>query len=268
LTDATLAGYVDVLRRRRPRYIYAYASAVHVLARFVLEQGIDLSRQAPVVVFTTADMLYPSMRRTITRAFHCPVSVEYGSRDGGFMAHECPEGRLHVHADRVLLEILKGEEPVAPGELGEIVLTSLDAMGMPFIRYRTADVGAWDDRPCPCGRVLPVLRSLEGRTGDFLIGEGGRLVHGLIIADVLDAVPGIDRFRAIQADSQKVVVEILPLREAAEMPLESVRSRLQGVLGAGVEIVVNCVDSIPLAPSGKHRAVISDVAHRYFEKGE
>ena len=101
MTDAGLARYADRILQERPRYIYAYSSAAHVLADYVLKHSIDLRAAAPRVVFTTSDMLYPHMRESIERAFHCPVSLEYGARETGFVAHQCPAGGLHLHSDRV-----------------------------------------------------------------------------------------------------------------------------------------------------------------------
>jgi phenylacetate-CoA ligase len=260
-----MSRYAELIRQKRPRYIYAYSSAAYYLARFILENKLDLSKSAPRVVFTTADTLYPEMRQAITAAFHCPVSVEYGSREGGFMAHECPQGRLHIHADRAYLEIVHGEQPVASGELGEIVLTSLDATAMPFVRYRTGDIGALDPDPCPCGRVFPVLKSVEGRSSDFLLARGDRLIHGESITHIVRQIDGIAGFRVLQDELDRLSLEIVKARPDTELPIDQMRAQIARLFGYPVAVHLRFVESLAPTSSGKYRVVISTLTGRYFE---
>jgi phenylacetate-CoA ligase len=266
MSPSTMGRYADVIRRRSPRYIYAYSSAAYLLAQFILQRGIDLSPSPPRVIFTTSDNLYPHMRETITAAFHCPVSVEYGSRDCGFVAHECPQGRIHIHSDRVLLEVVRGDQPVGFGELGEIVATVLDATAMPFVRYRTGDVGALEDGECSCGRPFPILRSIEGRSSDLLLAPGDRLVHGEAITYVIRQIHGIKAFQVIQEAVDELRIEIVLSHPQVQLPRNDIRKWVEGVFGVPVRLEIRVVDDIPPASSGKHRYVISKVAGRYFER--
>jgi len=265
MTETTMAQYAELVRRSRPKYIYSYSSAAYLLAEFILKNKIDLSNSAPCVVFTTADTLHPHMRNAITQAFHCPVSIEYGSRDGGFVAHECPAGGLHVHADRVYLEIIRGDQSMPLGELGEIVLTSLDATAMPFVRYRTGDVGALDPAPCRCGRSLPLLKSIEGRSSDFLLARGGKLIHSLSVIYFLRELDGIASFRVIQDDLNSLSIEIVTTHPGVKLPLEKVRTQMQQLFGYPVSVEFKFVQSLPPTSSGKYRVVISRLTGRYFE---
>jgi phenylacetate-CoA ligase len=192
--------------------------------------------------------------------------MEYGSRDGGFLAHECPRGSLHLHTDRVIVEIVRGEAPVGAGEIGEIVLTLLDAMGMPLLRFRTGDAGALDDRPCPCGLPFPVLRSLEGRCSDYLMGRDGRLIHSEALSDILEAEGGVSRYRALQESLDCLTMEVIPA-PGQTPPLERIRARVRALLGEPLEVQVKLVDSIAPTASGKHRFVVSKLTGRYFDPG-
>jgi phenylacetate-CoA ligase len=265
MTETTMAQYAELVRRTRPKYIYSYSSAAYLLAEFILKNKIDLSDSAPCVVFTTADTLYPHMRNAITQAFHCPVSIEYGSRDGGFVAHECPAGGLHVHADRVYLEIIRGDQSMPPGELGEIVLTSLDATAMPFVRYRTGDVGALDPAPCRCGRSLPLLKSIEGRSSDYLLARGNRLIYGGSITSILTQFDGIARFRLLQDEIDHLCLEIVKTHPNVELPLDQIQARIQRLFRHPVSVEFRFVESLAPTGSGKYRLVISKLTGRYFE---
>jgi phenylacetate-CoA ligase len=265
MTEAQMRGYVDLIRRVRPRYLYGYASAVFFLAEFMLKSGLRLGPQDLRVVYTTADTLYPHMRTAIERAFGCPVAIEYGSRDGGFLAHECPKGRLHVHADRVVMETVRGTQPVPPGEAGEIVLTELDARAMPFIRYRTGDVGTFDPEPCPCGRGLPVLKALQGRASDFLLARGGRLIHGESITHVLRDLDGIARFRVIQEVEDRLTLDIQRSSPEVTLPVAEIERKIHALFGYPVAVEVRFPAEIELSASGKYRVVRSELTGRYFD---
>jgi phenylacetate-CoA ligase len=260
MTDATMATYVRALRRQRPRYIYAYASAAHFLAEHVLRAGVDLSDCAPRVIFTTSDTLYPHMRDAIERAFHCKVANEYGSREGSFIAHQCPEGGFHIHSDRVIVEILDGDRPAAPGDSGEIVITVLDAAAMPFIRYRTGDTGALAEERCRCGRVFPVFRTLDGRTEDFLVARERRLIHGQCIAHLLKEIEGVTRYRVVQENTDALSLDVVFSRPADQFPAQRLLAGLKQVFGYPVAVEIRYVDSVPLSASGKYRPVTSRLA--------
>ena len=85
-----------------------------------------------------------------------------------------PEGSLHITAEDIIVEIIDDNGQVLPaGESGEIVVTHLRTTEFPFIRYRTGDIGTLATEPCQCGRGLPVLANVEGRTTDFIIAADG-----------------------------------------------------------------------------------------------
>src|SRR6185437_1041049 len=97
--------------------------------------------------------LYDFQRRLVEKVFNCAVAMEYGARDAGLLANECPNGGFHIPAEGVLIEI---DAPDSTG-LGEIVVTNLYSKAMPIIRYRTGDVGRLLGGACSCGRGLPRL---------------------------------------------------------------------------------------------------------------
>jgi phenylacetate-CoA ligase len=93
----------------------------------------------------------------------------------GPMFTECTEQKgFHVWSDIALTEIIdpKTEEPVAPGEKGELTVTILRKEALPMIRYRIGDITSMDDSPCPCGRTHPRIQRITGRVDDMLIIRG------------------------------------------------------------------------------------------------
>lgn len=267
LSERTMKDYLNVFRKIRPRYLYCYASSIYLLAAFFKRERISASDLGLRVIFTTADTLYEPMRKLIEEVFGCPVAVEYGSRDGGFIAHECPEGgKLHIHADRVILEFLVGNRPAHPGEEGEIVLTSLDATALPFIRYRTGDIGILSDEPCLCGRPFPVLGAVEGRKADFLVTREGRIIHGHSIFKVLEYYLGEVRQYQLQQESVDRLTLLMSVGPGWQQRFElKTKERLERLFGHPLSVTFSYVDRITPAPSGKHLSVISEISGRYWE---
>ena len=75
---------------------------------------------------------------------------------------------MHLNSDHNIVEFLRDDDsPCSPGEDGRIVVTELVNFGMPVIRYEVGDRGVPSDRVCPCGRGLPLMESITGRTADF-----------------------------------------------------------------------------------------------------
>jgi len=256
LGEPALARYAAVVRAYRPQKLYGYASALALLAGYLDRTGGLPAGAAPRAVFTTAEPLYDFQRAAITAAFHCPVAVEYGCRDGGLVALECPAGALHIAAEGMHVEVLPG----APGEDGgELVLTNLESYALPIVRYRSGDIGALDPAPCSCGRGLPRLSRVDGRRTDFLVTPSGKLMHALAAIYILRDVPGLREFQVIQEALAHVRVRVVPVSELSPAARDSIVTRMSRLFEGGARIEVEVAESVASA-SGKHRYVISRVA--------
>jgi phenylacetate-CoA ligase len=240
--------------------MYGYASTFYLLARYMQSMN---RRPSPdlKVIFATAEPLFDFQRKLIEDVFGCPVSVEYGARDAGLMANECPKGGLHIPAEGMLVEI---DQP-GPDGLGEIVVTNLYSKGMPIIRYRTEDMGELDPTPCSCGRGLPRLKRVEGRRTDFLVTPSGRIIHALAIIYVLREIASVKEFQVIQEELDHVLIRVVPEASFSEEDQKIVVQRAQLALGREVCVTLERTPEIPRLPSGKFRYVISNVADAYLD---
>lgn len=255
--------FIDAIRRRRPRMLFGYPSAVDHVAAAAERDGMELNNLGARVAFVTGERLYDTQRERIERVFGCPVANGYGGRDAGFIAHECPEGRLHVTAEDVIVEIVDSDGmPVPPGQTGEIVITHLASRDFPFIRYRTGDMASLADECCPCGRTLPVLADIQGRTTDFVVAQDGTVMHGLALIYVLRDYPQIDRFLIVQESLDHVRVLVTGSASPDEKTVSSIRAGIRARLGGNVHVEIEHVDRIPAEGSGKFRYIVSHVAAR------
>ncbi|MEZ6195227.1 MAG: phenylacetate--CoA ligase family protein [Planctomycetota bacterium] len=261
LSDEDMAGFRAAFRDHGTDYVYGYASVLDRYAAFLEQRGEDLHELGLKVAVTTAETLFPDQRDRIARVFGCGVANEYGCRDGGYLAQECPSGGLHLAVDTTHVEILdEDDRPRPDGEVGTVAVTNLWSFGFPVIRYKLGDRASRLPDPCPCGRSLPLLGELGGRVTDMLLTPDGNRVHGLGVIYVLRVLPGVDRFQVVQRELDEVVVRVVPREGArAEDLRPPIEAGVRQVLGPRVGVVVELVPEIPPLPSGKHRPIVSEL---------
>ena len=261
LSDAALAQYIKQIHCFRPQKLYGYASALAFLASYMLKTGRIVDSDWPKAIFATAEPLLPHQREAIREAFHCAAVVEYGSRDAGLVAHECPAGRLHINAERIVVEIAEDQQFGEPGK-GEIVITNLLSTAMPLIRYRTGDIGRLDSAECICGRGLPSLSYVDGRRTDFLVTPSGRVVHALAIIYPIRETPGVIEFQVVQESIREIVIRLVHDTTFTETSYKSLVEKARLALNGEVSVEIRKVSAIPKLSSGKFRYVISTVAEK------
>ncbi|MCS6944252.1 MAG: AMP-binding protein [Sutterellaceae bacterium] len=261
MSPANLDRFVGRIRAVRPAMLFGYPSALSLIAAHAKRRGVPLDDLGIRVAFVTSEKLYDHQRATIERVFGCRVANGYGGRDAGFIAHECPAGGMHISAEDILVEVVDAQgRVVAPGTPGEIVVTHLATADFPFLRYRTGDIGVLSEAACACGRGLPLLAEVQGRSTDFVVAADGTIMHGLALIYVVRDLPGIDRFKIEQESLQRTRVLLVPGPEYAVDTAERIRQGLRERLGPNVAVDVEVVADIPVEPSGKYRYVTSRVA--------
>jgi phenylacetate-CoA ligase len=263
LSDEKLAAFQQALWGFRPRVLLAYASCAALFARYLRARGLEPYR--PQAIITSAEVLTPETRALIEETFACPVFNRYGSREVSVIASECSEHRgLHVMAEGLHVEVVRGGEHARPGETGAILVTDLLNFAMPLIRYRIGDVGVWDETPCPCGRGLPRLASVSGRVSDFVVGSDGRVVSGIwILHTLLAHRVSLGQMQIRQQRPGQVHYRIRPgaaFNRTADLEYLVRESRRH--LGEGTVVDWEFVDEMRSEPSGKflfcHSAVTPD----------
>lgn len=263
LSEPKLDAFVREIRTRRPAMLFGYPSVLAHIARHAAKRGQSLADAGVRVAFVTSERLYPEQREQIVRGFGCQVANSYGGRDSGLIAHECPSGGMHVSAEDIILEIVDGEgRPQPPGVAGEIVVTHMAGESFPFVRYRTGDIGVLDDRMCECGRGLPLIKELQGRTTDFVVAKNGTVMHGLALIYVVRDLPGIDKFKIVQESVDETKVLLVPGPSFDPSVAKRIETAMTERLGSGVRIDVQIVQDIPMERSGKFRYVTSKVVAR------
>jgi len=261
MSEANLDRFIERIKAKRPKMLFGYPSALAYIARHAERRNERVDGLGIKVAFVTSESLYDHQRRQIEKTFGCRVANGYGGRDAGFIAHECPEGSLHITAEDLIVELIDADGRVVPaGEPGEIVVTHLATRDFPFLRYRTGDVGVLGNRACACGRGLPTLSEVKGRSTDFVVAMDGTVLHGLALIYVVRDLPGIRTFAIVQESLERTRVSIVPEGGFDERARTTIREGIKARLGAGVAVDVDVVESIAAERSGKHRYVKSMVS--------
>ena len=256
LSEATADRFWNELAKYGPRLLVAYAGAADHWARLLGNERSPIDGLVAIVV--SAETLSEEARQRIEGCFKVPVYNHYGGRDLKFVAQECPErSGLHISSEHVLVEIVKDGRALRPGQLGEIVLTRLDNFAMPFVRYRSGDLGVLSEGWCPCGRSLPLLERIEGRVQDAIVTSDGRVISGPFFAHMLKDCLDVREFQ-VQHRESKLLRILVVLAGATEFVSRARIERLvKKHIGADMDVVFEVCEAIPLTRSGKRRVVVS-----------
>ncbi len=260
MSERKLDEFVDSLRTVRPRMVFGYPSSISLIARHAKKRGWPLDKLGVKVVFVTSERLYDEQRRDIEETFGCPVANGYGGRDAGFVAHQCPAGAMHITAEDLIVEIVDSDSCVLPaGKAGEVVVTHMATQEFPFIRYRTGDVAVLGDETCACGRGLPILKEIQGRTTDFVVAADGTVMHGLALIYAIRDVPGVENFKIIQESLDRTRVQLVTTVDFRIEYEGKIVAGMKDRLGKEVDVQLERVNNISSEASGKYRYVVSHV---------
>lgn len=263
MSERRMDEFLQVILRIKPRMLFGYASALSRLAQHAVSKGIAMGGAGIRVIFTTGETLYPQQRRVLEEVFRAPVANGYGSRDAGFIAHQCPAGSLHLSAEHLIVELVDDDgTPVPVGTMGEVVVTHLATRDFPFIRYRTGDMAVFGTTRCACGRSLPVLEAVYGRSTDFIRTPAGGAMHALALIYEVRGRAGVHAFKFLQAEDFSIELQLAAGPELTPAVEREMLTSLEHRLGPGVPIRINRLAQIPMEKSGKYRYVVSRAGER------
>jgi len=265
LSEEKIKNSLRKMNTMKPTFLIGYTSSIYTFAKFINHEDIDLKFRLTGIL-TTAEPIFDFQRDAIEKAFNCQVFDQYGCGEVNSMGFECEEHKgLHIPTERIHIEFLDLEDysPVSDGEMGRIVVTCLENYGMPIIRYDTEDLGRKKQESCSCGRNLPLMNSIVGRTIDTITLPNGHAIFGGFFVYALQDIEwikkyGIIQFQVVQKKKDYIIFKIHSQKEPSQQALESFEGLMKRHLG-DVVFNVEFVDQIPVSASGKRRYIISEV---------
>lgn len=257
LSDSELDVALDLMDQHHIEHLWGYPGSLYFLAQRAVKKGWNRPLRG---IVTWGDNLYAHYRRTIEGAFTSRIHDTYGCGEGMQIAAQCRSANTyHVHAPDVIVEGLDDEGiPVAPGAVGNIIVTRLHPGPMPLIRYQIGDMGIMGDgRLCECGRGYEVMDSIQGRDTDIVITPSGNRLIVHFFTGILEHFPEIDCFQVIQQRAESIVLRVVPAMGFSTDTVSKIVSKLHKKGASDLDIEVEVVTEIPLSPSGKRRFVIA-----------
>jgi phenylacetate-CoA ligase len=265
---ATRAGYFTLpgggmsstarlraIQEHRITVVFCTPSYALHLAETAAKEGIDLAggNVRMLIVAGEPGGSVPETRRRIENAWGARVIDHSGMTEIGPLAVECWEqpGGMHVLEGDYLADVIEPEsaQPVAAGEIGELVLTNLTRTGSPLLRYRTGDLVQLDSTPCPCGCVFARLQGgILGRVDDMIHLRGNN-VYPSAIENLLRHFPDVAEYRLVVEETAaltnlRIEIEPVPTADGAIL-IDGIRKRLRDELLFRAEVICVSPGSLP-----------------------
>ena len=228
----------------------------HVLLYFerAKQLGIDIRQTKLRMVVGVGEGWAEAYKRKVEAEYGVPFRSAYGLVETSVVSGECPEGGgMHMVMDNFIIEVIDPEtgENLIPGEEGELVITPLNNVAMPLIRYRTGDVGSLIPyEPCKCGNKHPKISFVRGRVSQFIKVRGRRILP-IDVEEVVAITPGLgDEYQIIldrpgELEMLKVKAEIRPDQNPEDMK-KKMEETIRKDLGIESE-----VELVPLGSLGR-----------------
>nr|WP_319491247.1 phenylacetate--CoA ligase family protein [uncultured Desulfobacter sp.] len=261
--------YVSQWMTWKPKCLFGYPSTFVLTVSMCRDMGINLSALKDCglhVIITTSEMLSNEDRGLISDAFEVPVFDSYGLREGGLIGHECEQGTMHCMDEQVILETIDPETLAPTDGQGELVITNIVGKAFPVIRYRTGDIVTLSQKKCTCGRTLSSIEISGGRAVEFIVTKTGKWVVGYSFIYIARMVKGIVKFQVVQEKLGEIRIRLAVDTRFPEDGKDQVRELARIRLNSDDKILVEIVDDIKPAPSGKYRPVISKVAEQLYKE--
>lgn len=261
LSPARLEAIRQQLEDQSPALLEADVEILVALAEHLKVRGVKLVARA---VIATGQALSDNTRAKIASAFGATVYSRYGAREFSGLACESGVPNEHlVFADGAVVELLVDGRPAAPGEDGEVVVTDLNNQVMPLIRYRLGDIAAALDvtTPSSCGRGLPRIGAIRGRSALTVQGTNGRFVGASFFGDLLsDYAFAIRQFRVTEDEPGVISLHVERAARYSAETMSAIEAGIRSALGQDLKISVHLGEAAPTTdaeeclPVSKHTA--------------
>lgn len=255
MQDKLLPEYIDKINQFEPKVIQAYPSAITILAKFMLENGINLKKTIKAIS-TSSEILYPEQKLLIERAFQAPVYDKYGNCEQVGVIGMQADGLYHEFMEHSYLEYLDEDNlPAEEGKIARIVGTSLINDVVPFIRYETGDMVKLHKNICSGDKIRPstLIDSIQGRcSGDVMVAKNGNLISVTAMNTHSDIFDHTHRIQYYQDTKGVVVLKIVRTDEYDEEDEQKIIKELHTKFQNQVDLYIKYVDDIPRTKRGKY----------------
>lgn len=263
-SDKGLEEILEQFRKRKFNYINGYTTCIIQLAKYLDRKELTLKQLCPSlqVCVTTSEMLLEEDRNYLIKHLGIPVLNEYGSAELGVIAMENSNYEWELNNEELFIEILDdNNNPVAAGQSGNIVVTSLYNKAHPFIRYKVGDIGVLKS----ISAKKKILLELKGRESDFAILPSGKKAAGMtfyvLTKEIMDKEGTIKEFKIIQTEVNKFRIEYSSSVEISDKKRDFIIAKLNEYLEKGLVYEFIRKDSLERTLGGKLKQFESRISN-------
>ncbi len=249
---------LERILEEQPQYLLGYANNLWGVFQAAEQRGATFPWLREVRSF--GETVHPEMREYFRDRWKLPLTDVYTTRECGYLAIQCPEhGSYHVQSESVVVEVIDDQgRHCRPGETGRVVVTPLHNFGMPLIRYDLGDY-AEVGKPCPCGRTLPVLARIHGRTRNSVRMPDGSRHWPSIGPETLAKLAPIRQYKIVQTSLEVIEVRLVVERPLTESEMAAIREHLTGKLAHRFEWKFVFPHALPPQPGYKFEDFASEI---------
>jgi len=253
------AEQAEFLARHDPSILFSFPSNIALVARHCAEAGIALPNLRTIRTF--GEVVTDDFRTLCREAWGATVSDVYSAEELGQIALQCPGGtHYHAQSEVILTEILDDSgKPCRPGQLGRVVLTPLHNFAMPLLRYDIGDYAEVGGK-CACGRTLPVLTRILGRTRNRVALPGGEQRFASFRGLQFARVAALKQYQLVQTTTERIEVRAVLHRKLTAEEEAWLTGVIRDGLGYPFEVAFVPVAAIARTASGKYEDFRSEVA--------
>ena len=259
LSNDLVSRFLTKLVRFKPALVSTYTNAMHLISREAEKQGVRI--EGLRAIQTTSEPLPPAMRDRISSIFDCEVFDKYGSRESNIVSHESPshEG-MCIQAENVYIEFI-GEDgqPTKGDEKGKIVLTTLNNMSMPLIRYETSDIASAMSGYCSSGIGLPRMSGVAGRLQDLIVSPNGDYIDAYFFSYLFMRFNEIHWFQIVQSESDRLLVRLFAPTGLSLTTRKELLDRIHHHTGYPYKVEWELLTAMPESSTGKYRLCVSEL---------
>jgi phenylacetate-CoA ligase len=251
------AKLIGPLNEFRPDSIATNGSYLEALFAHVQSSGVEF--HLPKTVGYSSDELSDGARRLIGEGFGIHVLSAYRAIEAAHIGFECERHTgYHLSVDLAPVRIVDADGlELAVGEEGDVVVSNLHARGTVLLNYRLGDRAARLGEGCDCGRSLPLLSLLRGRSDEWIVNPRGERVHGQGVRSLMRRRPEVLRYQVVQESPTSFRAAIVaPGADPTELAAW-LGDGMREWLGEAVAVETSLVEDLPRAAGGKIRPVVS-----------
>ena len=254
MSDKTLPSYIRKLQSENYIYYAGFPSALNILSEFILSNSISINHP-PRIITTGGESLLNYQKKNIESAFKCPVTDQYGAAEYIGNISTCEKGAYHTDFELGIFETEHSELNNEKEQCGSVIVTGLIDKAMPFLRYAIGDTITLSDHKCSCGRCGQTVLSIDGRSEGYILTPEGRKIGRL--AHLFTYLNKVKESRITQTSINTAIIEIVPFNNYDNSIEIDFLNAFHHLVGNGISLEFQYVDSIRREKNGKYRAVVS-----------